>query len=76
MKKRIVRLEDDYWYVRTDKGELPESEQQKLEDYLIENRMPYKTNEGCLFISVEIERDTIFKAIEHFYKGKAEVYPF
>ena len=76
MKKRILRLEDDCWYVRTDKGELPASEQQKLEDYLIENRMPYKTNEGCLFISGEIERNTIFEVIELFYKDKAEVYPF
>lgn len=76
MENRIVRLEVGFWRIRTDIGELPESEQTELKEYFDEIRLPYKYIEGKLCVPDGVERDTIFERIEHFYDGRAEVYPF
>lgn len=76
MKKRIVRLEENFWRIRTEDGELAEFERQELEDYLLEIRMPYQTADECIFISGAVKRDRVFEVVELFYKGRADVYPF
>jgi hypothetical protein len=76
MDTRIVRLEDDFWRIRTDIGELAESERNELKEYFDEIKMPYKIIAGSLCISGRVDRDAIFERVEHFYDGRAEVYPF
>ena len=76
MDKRIIRLEDGVWRIRTDIGELSESEQAELKEYFDQIKMPYKIIEGVLCIPDKVERATIFERMEHFYEGRAEVYPF
>ena len=76
MEKRIVRLEEDLWRIRTDAGELPESEQMELIEYFDEIKLPYRLNDGALCIVGEVAREAVFERLEHFYDGRAEVFPF
>lgn len=76
MEKRIVRLEKDLWRIRTDAGELPKSEQVELIEYFDEIKLPYCLADGCLYIVGEVGRDAVFERLEHFYDGRAEVFPF
>lgn len=76
MEKRIVRLEKDLWRIRTDAGELPETERMELIQYFAEIRLPYCLIDGCLCIVGEVDRDAVFERLEHFYDGRAEVFPF
>ena len=76
MDKRIVRFEDKFWKIRTDIGDLPASEQKELKEYFDEIRMPYRIIDGGLCVSGDVDRDAIFERMEHFYDGRAEVYPF
>jgi hypothetical protein len=36
MEKRILRLEDEFWRIRTDTGDLPDAERNALRAYLVE----------------------------------------
>ena len=76
MDKRIIRLEDDFWKIRTDIGELSESEKKELKEYFDEIRMPYRIINGRLCVSAGVDKASIFEMMEHFYEGRAEVYPF
>ena len=76
MEKRIVRLEDELWRIRTDSGELPDSERKELEKYFGDIKLPYRLVDGHPCIGGDIERDVVFERLEHFYKGRAEVFPF
>ncbi len=76
MDKRIIRLEDGFWRIRTGIGELSESEQEELKEYFDEIRMPYRIIASSLCISDGVDRDAMFEMMEHFYEGRAEVYPF
>lgn len=77
MEKRIVRFEEDLWRIRTDAGELPESEKMELIEYFDETKLPYRlTDGGRLCIVGEIDRDVVFERLEHFYDERAEVFPF
>ena len=76
MEKRIVRFEDNMWRICTDAGELPQSERSELIEYFNEIRLPYRLAGDCLHIVGEIDRDTVFERMEHFYDGRAEVFPF
>ena len=76
MEKRIVRFEDNMWRIRTDTGELPQSERSELIEYLGEIRFPYRLVGDCLCIIGEIDRATVFERMEYFYDGRAEVFPF
>ena len=76
MSARIIRLEDDFWHIRTDNGELPRSARSEVEEYLKETKIQYQIIEGCICIPAEVKRNTVFKVLEHFYDGRAEVYPF
>ena len=76
MDARIIRLEDKFWHIRTDNGELSCSERDEVEEYLGEAKIPYQIIEGCICIPAEVKRNTVFEVLEHFYDGRAEVYPF
>jgi hypothetical protein len=76
MDKRIIRLEDGFWRIRTDMGELSQSEQKELKQYFDEIRMPYKIIDGRLCVSDGVDKAAMFERMEHFYEGRAEVYPF
>lgn len=64
------------WRIRTDAGELIQSERSELIKYFDEIRLPYRLAGDCLYIFGEIDRDTVFERMEHFYDGRAEVFPF
>jgi hypothetical protein len=42
MPERIVRLEEDYWRIRSPEGELAAEEQAELRAYFDEIRLPYR----------------------------------
>lgn len=76
MEKRIIRFEEDLWRIRTDAGELPETERMELIEYFDEIKLPYRLVGDCLCIVGEIDREAVFERMEHFYDGRAEVFPF
>ncbi len=76
MKKRIVRLEDDLWRIRTDIGELSASESDELIEYFGEIKLNYRVVTGHVCIEGSIDRGSVFERLEHFYDGRADVLPF
>ena len=76
MDKRIIRLEGKFWKIRTDIGDLSESEQNELKEYFNEIRMPYRIIDGSLCVPDGVDRSLIFERMEYFYDGRAQVYPF
>lgn len=76
MEKRIVRLEDNVWHVRTESGELDDSERAELIEYFDEIKLPYRLVNGCVCIPGEVDMESVFERLEHFYDGRAEVLPF
>ena len=76
MPKRIVRREGDSWRIRPDQGELDAAEQQELRSYFDEIRMPYRLEHGRLCVPGSVSWEAIYERLNHFYDGRAEVYPF
>jgi hypothetical protein len=76
MEKRIVRLEDNVWHVRAESGELADSERAELIEYFDEIKLPYRLGNGRLCIPGEVDRQSVFERLEHFYDGYAKVLPF
>ena len=76
MEKRIVRLEDNALHIRTDPGELSDSERAELVEYFDEIKLPYRLVDGRLCIPGEVDMQSVFERLEHFYDGRAEVLPF
>ena len=76
MEKRIVRLEEGLWRIRTDIGELPKSEQIEVIEYFDEIKYPYRLIDGCPCIVGDVDRKSVFERLAHFYDGCAEVFPF
>ena len=64
------------WRIRTDAGELTQSERSELIEYFDEIRLSYRLVGGRLCIVGEIDRETVFEIMEHFYDGRADVLPF
>ncbi|MBX3734214.1 MAG: hypothetical protein KF791_16685 [Verrucomicrobiae bacterium] len=73
---RIVRLEGELWRIRPDGGELDAAEQQELRDYFDEVRLPYRIEHGRLCVPGTITWQALCERLEHFYDGRAEIYPF
>ena len=73
---RVVRLEDDYWRIRSDQGELALGEQDELAAYFDGIRLPYKLFRGRPCVSDVVPWEVIQEKLEHFYDGRAEVLPF
>ena len=76
METRVVRLEEDLWHIRTDTGELPESERDELIEYFDKIKLNYRVDGGHICVVGNIGRDTVFERLEHFYDDRAEVLPF
>jgi hypothetical protein len=76
LPNRIVRLVGDLWRIRPDQGELDAVEQQELRDYFDEIRLTYRIEHGRLCVPGSISWETLYERLEHFYDGRAEVYPF
>ncbi len=76
MEKRIVRLEDELWRIRTDAGELPDSERKELEKYFGEVGLPFRIVDGRLCVSGDVDMNVVIERLEHFYEGRAQVFPF
>ena len=76
MEKRILRLEDEFWRIRTDTGELTDAERDALRAYLDEKGFKTAMIDDNLAIAGELTWQEVVEPIEGFYEGKAEVYPF
>jgi nicotinic acid phosphoribosyltransferase len=76
MKTRILRLEDEFWRIRTDTGELAETERNALRAYLDEKGFKTAMIEDNLVIAGKLTWTEVFEPIEGFYEGKADVFPF
>ena len=76
MEKRILRLEDEFWRIRTDTGELAETERNALRAYLDEKGFKTAMIDDNLVIAGKLTWTEIFEPIQGFYEGKADVYPF
>ena len=76
MRKRIVRVEDGYWRIRSEKRELRATEHRELIEYFDEIRFPYEVINGRVRVPESVDLHDIFERLEHFYEGRAEVLPF
>ena len=76
MEKRILRLEDDFWRIRTDTGELADAERNALRAYLDEKGFKTAIINDNLAIAGDLTWQEVLEPIEAFYEGKADVYPF
>ena len=76
MEKRIVRVEDGFWRIRTELDEITAQEQNDLIEYFNEIRFPYQIISKRLCVPDAMRWADIRERLEHFYDGWAEVYPF
>ena len=76
MENRIVRLENGYWQIRSDKGDLAPSEHRELKLYFDEIRFPYHMIGTCTCVPESITWGEISERLNHFYDGRADVLPF
>ena len=75
MEKRILRLEDKFWRIRTDTGEFADAERDALRAYLHEKGFKTAVDDN-LAIAGELTWQEVVEPIDGFYEGKADVYPF
>ena len=74
---RTVTMEEDYWRIRTGEGdELEAVEQQELQAYFEQIRLPYRLFLGRPCVSDVVPWVFILEKLEDFYDGRAEVCPF
>ena len=52
------------------------AEQQELRDYFDDIGMAYRIEHRRLCVPGSISWETLYERLEHFYDGRAEVYPF
>jgi hypothetical protein len=76
MEKRILRLEDEFWRIRTDTGELADAERDALRAYLDEKGFKTTIIDDNLAIAGKLIWQDIVEPIEGFYESKVDVYPF
>ena len=76
METRILRLEDEFWRIRTDTGELAETERNALRAYLDERGFKTAIIDDNLVIAGKLTWTEVFEPIHGFYEGKADVFPF
>ena len=56
--------------------ELAPDAQKELQAYFDEIRMPYGFERGRLCVPGSVSWESIYEALQHFYEGRAEVFPF
>ena len=76
METRILRLEDEFWRIRTDTGELAGTERNALRAYLDEKGFKIAMIDDNLVIAGKLTWTEVFEPIQGFYEGKADVCPF
>ena len=76
MDTRILRLGDEFWRIRTDTGELAETERNALRAYLDEKGFKTAMIDDNLVIAGKLSWMEVFEPIQGFYDGNADVYPF
>ena len=76
MEKRILRLEDEFWRIRTDTGALADAERNALRAYLDEKGFKTVMIDDNLVVAGKLTWTEVFEPIEGFYEGNADVYPF
>jgi hypothetical protein len=76
METRILRLEHEFWRIRTDTSELADAERNALRAYLDEKGFKTAMIDDNLAIPGELTWKEVFEPIAGFYEGKADVYPF
>ena len=76
MEKRILRLEHEFWRIRTDTGERADAERNALRAYLDEKGCKTAIIDDNLAIAGKLTWQHVVEPIEGFYEGKADVYPF
>lgn len=76
MEKRLLRLEGEFWRIRTDTGELADAERDALGAYLDEKGFKTAMIDDSLAIPGELTWQEVVEPIEGFYEGKADLYPF
>ena len=64
MEKRILRLEDDFWRIRTDTGELADAERNALRAYLDEKGFKTAIIDHNLAIAGELTWQEIVEPVE------------
>jgi hypothetical protein len=76
MPPRIVRLEDNLWRIRPERGDLDAAEEQELRDYFGEVGLPYRIENGRPCVLGSIAWEELYERLQHFYDGRSEVFPF
>ena len=76
MEHRTVSQQYGPWRITTDVGDLDATEVAELKEYLGEAGILFSVVSGRIEIPASVSRATIFEVVEHFYDGRAEVYPF
>jgi hypothetical protein len=76
METRVVRLEEGHWRIRTEAGELSDSERDELIHYFGEIKLDYCLSNDHVAIVGSIDRDAVFELLGRFYAGRADVLPF
>jgi hypothetical protein len=70
MQKRILRLEDEFWRIRTDKGELADAERDALRAYLDQKGFKTTIIDDNLAIAGELTWQEVVEPIEGFYEAR------
>ena len=70
-----MRLEDEFWRIRTDRGELADAERNALRAYLDEKGFKTARIDNKLAIAGELTWQEVIESIEGFYESKAHVHP-
>jgi hypothetical protein len=76
MEKRILRLEGEFWRIRSDTGELADTERDALGAYLDEKGFKTAMIDENLAIAGELTWQEVVEPSRLFTRGKADVYPF
>jgi hypothetical protein len=70
MQKRILRLEDEFWRIRTDKGELADAERDALRAYLDQKGFKTTIIDDNLATAGELTWQEVVEPIEGFYEAR------
>ena len=76
METRVVQIEEGWWRIRTDQGEISSDERDNVVRYFNEIRFPYRIRARRVCVPESIPWAVIEESLLHFYDGWAELYRF
>jgi len=76
MESRTLSQQYGPWRITTDAGDLDAAEASEIKEYFAEVGIPFSIVGGQIEIPASVSRATLFEVVEHFYDGRAELYPF